>query len=55
VAEEARCFLEAQEALDREDAAKARVYVQRIIIKRDKHGRSITGRMKLSHQNVDKA
>jgi hypothetical protein len=55
VAEETGSFLEAQEALDHENAATTRVYVQRITIKRDKHGRSIAGRMKLSHQNADKA
>ncbi|HEU4597399.1 MAG TPA: tyrosine-type recombinase/integrase, partial [Pyrinomonadaceae bacterium] len=47
VAEETGSFLEAQEALDHENAATTRVYVQRITIKKDKHGRRVAERMKL--------
>jgi len=47
VAEETGSFLEAQEALDHENQATTRVYVQRITVKRDRHGRSIAERMKL--------
>ena len=48
VAEETGSFLEAQEALDHENQATTRVYVQRITVKRDRHGRSVAGRMKLN-------
>jgi integrase/recombinase XerC len=47
VAEETGSFLEAQEALDHENQATTRVYVQRITIKADRHGRKVAGRMKL--------
>jgi integrase len=48
VAEETGSFLEAQEALDHENQATTRVYVQRIAVKRDRHGRKVAGRMKLA-------
>ena len=48
VAEETGSFLEAQEALDHENAATTRVYVQRITVKADKHSRRIASRMKPS-------
>lgn len=48
VAEETGSFLETQEALDHENQATTRVYVQRITVKRDRHGRSVASRMKLS-------
>ena len=47
VAEETGSFLEAQEALDHENQATTRVYVQRITVKKDRHGESVAGRMKL--------
>ncbi len=47
VAEETGSFLEAQEALDHENQATTRVYVQRITVKADRHGRKVAGRMKL--------
>jgi integrase/recombinase XerD len=47
VAEETGSFLEAQEALDHENQATTRVYVQRITVKADRHGRRVAGRMKL--------
>jgi integrase len=47
VAEETGSFLEAQEALDHENQATTRVYVQRITVKADRHGHKIAGRMKL--------
>ena len=47
VAEETGSFLEAQEALDHENQATTRVYVQRITIKADRHGRKVAERMKL--------
>ena len=47
VAEETGSFLEAQEALDHENQATTRVYVQRITVKKDRHGRRISERMKL--------
>ncbi len=43
-------FSETQEALDHENLATTRVYVQRIAIKADKHSRKIAGRMKRSPQ-----
>jgi integrase/recombinase XerC len=48
VAEETGSFLEAQEALDHENHATTRVYVQRITVKKDRHGNKIAGRMKLA-------
>jgi integrase len=47
VAEETGSFIEAQEALDHENQATTRVYVQRITVKADRHGRTVAGRMKL--------
>lgn len=49
VAEETGSFQETQEALDHENAATTRVYVQRITVKADKHGSKIAKRIKLSH------
>ena len=46
VAEETGSYLEAQEALDHENAATTRVYVQRITVKADKHGSKVAGRIK---------
>lgn len=46
VAEETGSFLEAQEALDHENAATTRVYVQRIAVKRDRHGRKVAARIR---------
>lgn len=48
VAEETGSFLETQEALDHENAATTRVYVQRIAVKADKHSRQIAARLKQS-------
>jgi integrase len=48
VAEETGSFIEAQEALDHENQATTRVYVQRITVKKDRHGSSVAGRMKLA-------
>jgi integrase/recombinase XerD len=47
VAEETGSFVEAQEALDHENQATTRVYVQRITVKKDRHGRKVAGRMGL--------
>jgi integrase len=46
VAEETGSFLEAQEALDHENAATTRVYVQRITIKKDRHGSKVSARIR---------
>ena len=46
VAEETGSFLETQEALDHENAATTRVYVQRITVKADKHSSKIAQRLK---------
>jgi len=46
VAEETGSFLETQEALDHENAATTRVYVERIAVKADKHGDAIAKRLK---------
>lgn len=46
VAEETGSYQETQEALDHENAATTRVYVQRITVKVDKHSRKIAGRIK---------
>lgn len=46
VAEETGSFQETQEALDHENAATTRVYVQRITVKIDKHSGKIAERMK---------
>jgi integrase len=48
VAEETGSYLEAQEALDHENAATTRVYVQRITVKADKHGGKVAKRIRLS-------
>ncbi len=48
VAEETGSFQETQEALDHENAATTRVYVQRITVKADKHGSKVAKRMKRS-------
>jgi integrase len=45
VAEETGSFLEAQEALDHENQATTRVYVQRITVKKDRHGRKVAARI----------
>jgi integrase len=52
VAEETGSFIEAQEALDHENQATTRVYVQRITIKRDRHGHKVAERMKLARDEV---
>lgn len=49
MAEETGSFIEAQEALDHENQSTTRVYVQRIMVKKDRHGRKVSDRMKLSH------
>jgi integrase/recombinase XerC len=46
VAEETGSFLEAQEALDHENQATTRVYVQRITVKKDKHGSRVSARIR---------
>ncbi|MDQ3802625.1 MAG: tyrosine-type recombinase/integrase [Acidobacteriota bacterium] len=46
VAEETGSFQETQEALDHENAATTRVYVQRITVKADKHGSKIARRIR---------
>ena len=51
VAEETGSFLEAQEALDHENQATTRVYVQRITVKKDRHGRKVAERMKLKRND----
>jgi integrase/recombinase XerD len=53
VAEETGSFLEAQEALDHENQATTRVYVQRITIKADKHGGKVSARIKRGQPNPD--
>ncbi len=49
VAEETGSFVETQEALDHENVATTRVYVQRITVKADKHSSKIAQRMKGTH------
>jgi integrase len=51
VAEETGSFLEAQEALDHENQATTRVYVQRITVKADRHGHKVADRMKLGRED----
>lgn len=46
VAEETGSYLETQEALDHENAATTRAYVQRITVKADKHSDKIARRLK---------
>jgi integrase len=48
VAEETGSFQETQEALDHENAATTRVYVQRIVVKADKHSSKIARRIQLA-------
>jgi integrase len=48
VAEETGSFIETQEALDHENPATTRVYVQRITVKTDKHSSKIAKRLKLT-------
>lgn len=48
VAEETGSFQETQEALDHENAATTRVYVQRITVKADKHGSKVARRINAS-------
>ncbi|HEX8495522.1 MAG TPA: tyrosine-type recombinase/integrase [Pyrinomonadaceae bacterium] len=51
VAEETGSYLEAQEALDHENAATTRVYVQRITVKTDKHGSKVAERIRLASKS----
>jgi integrase len=53
VAEETGSFIEAQEALDHENQATTRVYVQRITVKKDRHGRKVADRMKLNRPEAE--
>jgi integrase len=46
VAEETGSYLETQEALDHENAATTRIYVERITVKTDKHSRKVAERIK---------
>ena len=46
MAEETGSVIEAQEALDHENQATTRVYVQRITVKRDRHGDKVAGRIR---------
>jgi integrase len=52
IAEETGSFVEAQEALDHENAATTRVYVQRITVKRDRHGSKVSARIKKGTNNL---
>jgi len=52
VAEETGSFLEAQEALDHENAATTRVYVQRITVKKDRHGGKVSARIRKREADV---
>lgn len=52
VAEETGSLIETQDALGHRNLATTRVYVQRIAVKRDKHGRQITARLGIA-QNMD--
>lgn len=54
VQEETGSFNETQEALDHENLATTRVYVQRIAVKADKHSRKIGERMKLLRNSKHK-
>ncbi len=51
VQEETGSFNETQEALDHENLATTRVYVQRIAVKSDKHSRKVAERMKASRSS----
>ncbi len=53
VAEETGSFIETQEALDHENQATTRVYVQRITVKKDRHGGKVAGRMKLGRTGAE--
>lgn len=46
VAEETGSFIEAQEALDHENQATTRVYIQRITVKKDRHGGKVAARIR---------
>jgi site-specific recombinase XerD len=46
VAEETGSFIEAQEALDHENQSTTRVYVQRIMVKKDRHGGKVSARIR---------
>lgn len=46
VAEETGSFIETQEALDHENQATTRVYVQRIAVKKDRHGSKVSARIR---------
>jgi integrase len=46
LAEETGSFLEAQEALNHENQATTRAYVQRITVKRDRHGSKVSARIR---------
>jgi hypothetical protein len=46
MAEETGSFIEAQEALDHENLTISRVYVKLITVKRDRHGRKISARIR---------
>ena len=52
VAEETGSFYETQEALDHENAATTRVYVQRITVKADKHSARIAERIRKARNNT---
>lgn len=47
VAEETGSYLETQEALDHENAATTRIYVERITVKADKHSQHVSRRFKV--------
>lgn len=55
VAEETGSFIEAQEALDHENQATTRIYVQRITVKKDRHGSKVADRMKLGRSDGDES
>lgn len=52
VAEETGSLIETQYALGHRNLASTHVYVQRIAVKRDKHGGQITARLGIK-QNMD--
>ena len=52
VAEETGSFIEAQEALDHENQATTRVYVQRITVKKDRHGGKVSARIRKATPDV---
>jgi len=45
VAEQTGSLIETQDALDHADLATTRIYVERIVIKKDKHRHSIAARL----------